>query len=133
MTFCNSTHQINCSKAKTNESRQKWECCEDGENIPELKQLAKSIFHNVSFLLNVYRQFRLKYHDLCVLHQVVEINAEYIYMYQIFPPHLLWWNIDGSKKNPLASLFASFNLSKCTFSGLLKYLCNTAVSTGFLH
>ena len=25
-------------------------------------------------------------------------------IYQIFPLHLLWWNIDGSKKNPLALL-----------------------------
>ena len=38
-------------------TKQKRKGCEDGENIPELKQLAESIFHNVHFLDNVYKEF----------------------------------------------------------------------------
>ena len=35
------------------------------------------------------------------------------------------------QENPLALLFASFNLSKCIFSGFVEYLCNTAIFTRF--
>ena len=58
-------------------------------------------------------------------------DKRWICIFQIFPRHLLRWNIDGSKKNPLALLFASFNLSKCIFSGFVEYLCNTAIFTRF--
>ena len=71
-----------------------------------------------------------KYHNLCILHQVGVINAEYISDFST-PSALVEYRWEQEKSPCLT--FASFNLSKCTFSGFLKYLYNSAVSTRFLH